>query len=126
MELGETLEEAAAREALEEAEAVIALEGILGIFSIARIGQVQVIYRARFADPDAPLFAAGPESLEVRMFDWQEIPWHDIAFPSVVWALNAWKASGTGPLGVPATNPAIDSRGMHGLSTLQVSQGGAV
>ena len=50
MELGETLEEGAAREAFEEAEAVIAIDGILGVFSIARIGQVQVIFRARFAD----------------------------------------------------------------------------
>src|SRR6202012_3670586 len=37
LELGETLEEGAAREALEEAKADIAIEGILGIFSIARI-----------------------------------------------------------------------------------------
>src|SRR5580704_1299402 len=35
MELGETLEEAAAREALEEAEASITLDGILGVFSVA-------------------------------------------------------------------------------------------
>ena len=57
LELGETLQEGAAREALEEAEAAIAIDGILGVFSIARIGQVQVIFRARFANPDAPAFA---------------------------------------------------------------------
>src|ERR1700761_7158710 len=54
LELGETLEEGAAREAMEEAEAAIAIEGILGVFSIARIGQVQVIFRAHFADPTVP------------------------------------------------------------------------
>ena len=43
MELGETLEGGAAREALEEHEAISAIDGILGVFSIARIGQVQVI-----------------------------------------------------------------------------------
>jgi ADP-ribose pyrophosphatase YjhB (NUDIX family) len=48
LELGETLEEAAAREAEEEAQAAIELDGILGVFSIARIGQVQVIFRPRF------------------------------------------------------------------------------
>src|SRR6201990_1864716 len=68
MELGETLEEGAAREALEEAKAVIAIEGILGVFSIARIGQVQVIYRARFAAAGPPAFAPGEESLDVRLF----------------------------------------------------------
>src|ERR1700704_326542 len=67
LELGETLEEGAAREALEEAEAAITIEGILGVFSIARIGQVQVIFRARFTDPGRPAFGPGLESLEVRL-----------------------------------------------------------
>jgi ADP-ribose pyrophosphatase YjhB (NUDIX family) len=115
MELGETLEEAAAREAREEAEADIAIEGILGVFSIARIGQVQVIFRARFTNPDVPHHAAGPESLEVGLFEWDRIPWDDIAFPSVHWALQAWRAGGTAPLGVPAGNPPDDRRGVHRL-----------
>jgi len=29
----------------------------------------------------------GPESLEVRLFGWDEIPWSELAFPSNVWAL---------------------------------------
>jgi ADP-ribose pyrophosphatase YjhB (NUDIX family) len=113
MELGETLEEGATREALEEAEAVIAIEGILGVFSIARIGQVQVIFRARFANSGPPVFAPGEESLEVRLFRPEEIPWNDIAFPSVHWALNAWRESATLPLGRPAGNPPDDRRGVH-------------
>src|SRR5471030_1297594 len=63
LELGETLEEGAVREAQEEAEAAITIEGILGVFSVARIGQVQVIFRARFTDPGPPVFRPGPESL---------------------------------------------------------------
>jgi ADP-ribose pyrophosphatase YjhB (NUDIX family) len=113
MELGETLEEGAAREALEEAEAVIAIEGILGVFSIARIGQVQVIFRAHFADQGKPVFAPGEESLEVRLFAPNEIPWDEIAFPSVHWALNAWRDSAASPLGKPAGNPPDDRRGEH-------------
>jgi ADP-ribose pyrophosphatase YjhB (NUDIX family) len=113
MELGETLEEGAAREALEEAEAVIAIDGILGVFSIARIGQVQVIFRARFAASGPPIFGPGEESLEVRLFGPNEIPWDDIAFPSVHWALDAWLASGAAPLGKPAGNPPDDRRGVH-------------
>ena len=113
LELGETLQEGAAREALEEAEASIAIDGILGVFSIARIDQVQVIFRARFAGSDAPAFAPGPESQEVRLFAWDDIPWDEIAFPSVHWALHAWRGAGSGPPGQPAGNPPHDLRGMH-------------
>ena len=112
LEQGETPEEGAAREAMEEAQAGIAIDGILAVFSIARIGQVQVIFRARFADPARPHFAAGPESQEVGLYAWHEIPWDDIAFPSVRWALDAWRQSGTGPLGAPFGNPAQDRRGV--------------
>jgi ADP-ribose pyrophosphatase YjhB (NUDIX family) len=116
MELGETLEEGAAREAMEEALADIRLDGILGVFSIARIGQVQVIFRARFADAGPPGFAAGPESLEVGLFEWEQIPWDEIAFPSVHWALRAWRDSGTASLGPPAGNPAEDRRGTNRMA----------
>jgi len=105
LELGETIAEGAAREAWEEAEARIAIEGVLAIYSIGRIGQVQIIHRARFADLANPHIAAGPESAEVGLFAWAEIPWPDLAFPSVHWALTAWHAGRDAPLGAPATNP---------------------
>lgn len=114
LELGETIEEGAIREALEEACADIVLEGILGVFSISRIGQVQVIFRARFAG--APAFAAGEESQDVRLFEPDLIPWSEIAFPSVHWALAAWKRSAGAPLGPPARNPAEDARGTKALA----------
>jgi ADP-ribose pyrophosphatase YjhB (NUDIX family) len=124
LELGETLEEGAAREALEEAEASITIEGIIGVFSIARIGQVQVIFRAGVSDPGPPVFGAGPESLDVRLFEPSQIPWDDIAFPSVHWALGAWRRSGTGPLGRPAGNPANDRRGVQRMpaATIQPNE----
>jgi ADP-ribose pyrophosphatase YjhB (NUDIX family) len=109
LELGETLEEGAAREALEEAEAAIAIDGILAVFTISRIAQVQVIFRAHFAGP--PHFVPGMESLETGLFGWPEIPWDRIAFPSVRWSLDAWREKGSGPLGRPTTNPPHDPRG---------------
>ena len=113
MELGETLEEGAGREVFEEAGASIAIEGLLGLFSVARIGQVHAIFRARFADPGNPVYAAGTESLDVALFGWNDIPWDEIAFPSVRWALDAWKEKEGAPLGLPIGNPASDPRGMH-------------
>jgi len=124
MELGEPLQEGAEREAREEAEAAITTEGILGVFDIARIGQVQVIFRARFTDPEQPVFRPGPESLDVRLFSWEEIPWNEIAFPSVNWALDAWKAAGTAPLGAPVGNSCDDRRGIRGLPKATTHQPG--
>ncbi len=114
LELQETVEEGAIREAYEEAEARIALDGVLAVYSISRIGQVQVIFRARF--DGVPHIAAGAESLDVEMFAWDRIPWDHIAFPSVRWALDAWRAAGDGPLGAPATNPSNDPRGVQKLT----------
>ncbi len=116
MEHGETVAEGAAREAWEEARARIAIDGILAVFSISRLGQVQVIFRARFADAgEAPAFAAGEESLEVGLFAWDDIPWPEIAFPSVRWALDAWRSLGDAPLGAPVGNPPDDARGIRRL-----------
>jgi len=116
MELAETVAEGATREAWEEARARIAIEGILAVFSIARLGQVQVIFRAGLAEPG---FAAGPESLEVKLFAWDDIPWEELAFPSVHWSLRQWRAVEGRPLGVPASNPPEDPRGTRALSPLE-------
>jgi ADP-ribose pyrophosphatase YjhB (NUDIX family) len=85
LELHESTSAGAEREAWEEAQARIAIEGLLAIYDIPRISQVQLIYRARLLDETV---APGPESLEVSLFHWDEIPWDDIAFPSVHWALH--------------------------------------
>jgi len=74
----------------------------LAIYDIPRISQVQLIYRARLIDETV---AAGPESLEVALFGWNEIPWDEIAFPSVHWALaHEREVEASGDF-TPRTNP---------------------
>jgi ADP-ribose pyrophosphatase YjhB (NUDIX family) len=85
LELNESSNAGAEREAWEEARARIDIEGLLAIYDIPRISQVQLIYRARLLDDR---ISAGEESLEVGLFLWEEIPWNEIAFPSVRWALH--------------------------------------
>ncbi len=101
MELGESVEEGAAREAREEACAELELETLLGLYSIPRIGQVQIFFRARLINDPAP----GPESLEVGLFGWDEIPWPELAFPTVKWALDHYRETegrdGFPPFGNP-------------------------
>ena len=88
MELSETTLEGARREAREEACAEIEIERLIAVYNIPRLSQVQLIYAARLVSPDV---SAGPESLEVGLFDWAAIPWGELAFPSVRWALGHFR-----------------------------------
>lgn len=91
MELGETTAAGAEREVREEAGANVRIMDLLGIYEIPHISQVNVVYRAPMLSPD---FAAGEESLEVRLFAWEEIPWAQLAFPSVRWFLERHREGG--------------------------------
>ncbi len=93
LELGETVAEGAVREVWEEARARVDVDGILGIYEIPHISQIYMVYRARLRRPE---FAPGPESQEVALFDWADVPWADLAFPSIVWALERFR-EGPGP-----------------------------
>ncbi|HEX6102419.1 MAG TPA: NUDIX hydrolase [Alphaproteobacteria bacterium] len=102
LELNETTAEGAAREAYEEATAHIEIDRLLAVYSIPRISQVQLIYRARLLDPDVK---AGPESAEVGLFRWEAIPWEEMAFPSARWALRHWRETEALADFAPLTNP---------------------
>jgi ADP-ribose pyrophosphatase YjhB (NUDIX family) len=101
LELHETPEEGAMREAVEEAMARISLKSLLAVYTIRRLSQVQLFYRATLAEPT---IAPGPESLEVGLFAWDEIPWGELAFPSVGWALRHDAAAEQGQI-TPFSNP---------------------
>lgn len=105
LELNETVLDGARREAREEVCADIAVDQILGVYNVPRISQVQIIYRATFATPG---FAVGEETQEVGLFAWDEIPWDDIAFPSVNWALDHYREVEGQSSFVPHSNPVGD------------------
>ena len=104
---GETVAEAALRETAEEACARIDLGEMYTLISVPHIHQVHVIYRSRLLDLD---FAPGAETLELRLFSEDEIPWDDLAFPSVRWALQHCREGRAESQFAARTNPP----GKHG------------
>lgn len=89
MENAETTAQAAVRETLEEAQARIAVGELFTLINVPHINQVHLVYRARLLDLD---FAAGEETLEVRLFDEQSIPWDEIAFRTIAMSLRLYYA----------------------------------
>lgn len=80
MELGETLAQAAQREAHEEACVSVTLEAPYTLMSLPAFSQVHLFYRANM---ETSLFSPGSESLEVALFHEHEVPWADLAFETV-------------------------------------------
>ena len=87
LECGESGFEGAARETREETEAEVERLGLHAILDIPHIGQAYQVYRARLTNAH---FAPTPESSEVRLFKIDEIPWSELAFPSVATALRLY------------------------------------
>lgn len=87
MENGETLEEGALRETWEEARARCRILRLHSVFSLAHVDQVYALFLAAL-DPEE--FATTRESSEVRLFSPEEIPWDELAFRPVVFALRQW------------------------------------
>jgi ADP-ribose pyrophosphatase YjhB (NUDIX family) len=80
MELGETIAQAAEREAHEEANLKVAIGDIYTLFNLPHISQVYVFFRAEMLSDE---FWAGAESLETQLFHENEIPWEDLSFETV-------------------------------------------
>ena len=87
MELGESIEEAAARETLEEAQANVTIDSLFALFSLPHVSQVYVVYRALLQDLN---FGPGEESLEVQLMPIEAIPWDQLAFPVIRETLNRY------------------------------------
>jgi ADP-ribose pyrophosphatase YjhB (NUDIX family) len=87
MENGETTQEGARRESLEEALADVEIGSLLAVVHVLHADQVHVMFRARLAEPK---FGVGIESLEVELYDEADVPWGEIAFRSVDFALRRY------------------------------------
>jgi ADP-ribose pyrophosphatase YjhB (NUDIX family) len=98
MEEGESLETGATRETVEEARARIDDLALYTVISLPDISQVYMLYRATLRDCD---FAAGSESLDVRLFHEAEVPWEELAFRAIAVTLRHYfadRASGHFPV----------------------------
>lgn len=84
MELEETLAEAAIRETWEEARAKVDLGPLLAIVDVTHARQVHLYFRAVLKGPQ---FSPGEETLETELFPFDDLPWDELAFPSVTIAL---------------------------------------
>ena len=89
MEMHETTAEGAARETDEEAGALITLGPLFSLINVARVGQVHMFYLATL---ESDQFSPGHESLEVALFEHNNIPWDEIAFPTVRMTLQRYFA----------------------------------
>ncbi|MFZ9315128.1 MAG: NUDIX domain-containing protein [Burkholderiaceae bacterium] len=80
MELGESTEEGALRETQEEAGAQVQLGPLFSVFDVVQANQVHLFF---LADMVSPALDPGPETLEARLFEEDEVPWDTLAFRSV-------------------------------------------
>lgn len=82
MEQGETVEEAAVREAWEEARARVISRGLYQVYSLPQLNQVYLLFRGELTG--FHVGEAGHESAHVGLFEESEIPWDNLAFKELV------------------------------------------
>ncbi|MCK0153070.1 NUDIX hydrolase [Alcanivorax sp. S6407] len=80
MENGETLQEGAARETWEEACATVAIDDLYTVFNLPHINQVYVFFLGRIEEGK---YGVGEESSDAGLFALDDIPWDELAFPTI-------------------------------------------
>ena len=84
LDKSETPEEGAIREAKEEVNIKIKLKKLLIVFTVRKKNLIQFVFLAKHLNKT---FNPGIETLEAKYFDYKDIPWKLLAFPSVKYAL---------------------------------------
>jgi len=87
-ETGETSEEAAIRETMEEAGATIKIDVLLAQYELPKIGLIVNYFRGEMTSPDVT--PCPHETQGAGLFPYNEIPWNDLAFQTVRSVLNYW------------------------------------
>lgn len=87
LENGEKAEDGAARETFEETLAKVEIIKLHVVFSLPKVNQVYLHFLAKLNNEN---FGPTSESLEVKLFEKDEIPWDDIAFHSSTYALEKY------------------------------------
>jgi len=90
MEMGESLAEAALRETWEEALAQVEIGPLFAAVDVIHAGQLHVFFSGKLPRPE---FGAGTETIETRLFRPEDIPWGELAFPSIRIALEQYLAN---------------------------------
>ena len=80
MENAETVKVGALRETFEETGSEAKVKMPYTMFSLPHINQIHFFYLADLLDEN---FGPTSESIEVKLFDESEIPWDELAFPTV-------------------------------------------
>jgi ADP-ribose pyrophosphatase YjhB (NUDIX family) len=80
MENGETVADGAERETREEAGAQIQIGALFSVLDVPHVHQVHVFYLAKMLTSSLD---PGEETLEARLFEESEVPWDQLAFPTV-------------------------------------------
>ena len=84
---GELVQDAAVREAREEAGLQVRLERLINVYSYPGRAPVVIVYAATIV---GGTLMVDDEGLEARFFHAEEIPWDDLAFPSTHDALREY------------------------------------
>lgn len=84
LEINESTQQGAARETYEEAGAEVEIGPLFSLLNVVHAQQVHFFYLAKMKSEQ---FHAGAESLEVRLFHESEIPWDELAFPTITHTL---------------------------------------
>jgi ADP-ribose pyrophosphatase YjhB (NUDIX family) len=90
LEADETAIQGAIRETIEETGLVVEPVRVVGLYSRVQAAVVVVAYEARII---GGRMTATEESLEVRAWPPDEIPWPELAFNTTIWAIRDWVRS---------------------------------
>lgn len=80
LENGESLQQGALRESQEEAHLNLKMGRLFSVVDLPQYNQVHFFYLATMLDDSWQLT---PESTEIQLFDFDQIPWPEIAFKTV-------------------------------------------